>query len=589
MCFLASCFLLSILGLVEPRAWAAEDPKPAEPTPLPAYLSGSNPKDDKGKEIVKWPDPTGGNAGVWATPAGDGKGDVPANLTAQDQYDRVAHNMFGINMTWVLIAGFLVMFMQAGFALVEAGLCRSKNSAHTMAMNFMIYPLGCLGFFVYGFALGWGNWFNGPVPGGWYSALGPGTSILNSGYGIGGDPATPGVFAYGLVGLKGFFLQGCDDVSVMALFFFMMVFMDTTATIPTGGMAERWSWKNFCLYGLWVALPYCLYANWVWGGGWLAQAGKNWDLGHGAVDFAGSGVVHAMGGAICLAGTMIIGPRIGKFDKNGKPLPMPGHHVPMVIIGTFILAFGWFGFNSGSSMSGTDLRNSFTVVNTMLASIAGAIASMVWLMAKGLKPDPTMCCNGMLAGLVAITASCAFVSPWAALVIGLISGVVVIESVFFWENLGLDDPVGAISVHGVNGVWGLLALGLFANGDYGAGWNGVARDAMVAEYGTDGVRGLFYGDASQLWAQVLNAVVAVVFGFCMAYVWFKVSNLITPLRVSREVELQGLDIPEVGIKGYPDFVSVDFAAQPIEQAAVPAVVHGSTTVLKARSRVEPAV
>ena len=407
----------------------------------------------------------------------------------------------------------------------------------------MIYGLGCLGFWAYGFAIGWGNWFNGPVAPGWYSTLGPGTSVLNSGWGLGVADAAAGSFHYGLIGLKGFFLEGVDDVSVMALFFFMMVFMDTTATIPTGAMAERWSWKNFCLYGLWVALPYCLYANWVWGGGWLAQMGVNWNLGHGAVDFAGSGVVHAMGGIIGLAGAMVLGPRLGRYAKDGKPLPIPGHHVPMVVVGTFILAFGWFGFNPGSTLAGTDLRISAVVVNTMLASIAGAIASMLVLYAKGLKPDPTMMCNGMLAGLVAITAPCAFVSSWAAALIGAIAGVLVVFSVFFWERRGIDDPVGAISVHGVNGLWGVIAVGIFANGKYGTGWNGVEN----------GVRGILYGDPSQLFAQLIDAVVLVVFGFLMAYAWFKLSNKITPIRVSPETEIEGLDGPEMGALGYPDF------------------------------------
>jgi Amt family ammonium transporter len=540
--------LLTLLGVVD-RSQAADAPAPAsteaeKPPALPQYTN-----QDPAKTKA---DPTGANAGVWATPAGDGKGDDPSKLTNSDNYDRIAHNLFSINMVWVLIAGFLVMFMQAGFAMVEAGLCRAKNSAHTIAMNFMIYPLGCIAFWAYGFAIGWGNWYNGPVAPGWYSALGPGTAILNEGWGLGASADAVGAFTYGLIGLKGFFLNGVDDVSVMALFFFMMVFMDTTATIPTGAMAERWSWKNFCLYGLWVALPYCLYANWVWGGGWLAQMGINWKLGHGAVDFAGSGVVHAMGGVIGLAGALAIGPRLGKY-RDGKALPMPGHHVPMVVIGTFILAFGWFGFNPGSTLAGTDLRISAVVVNTMLASIAGALTSMLALYARGAKPDPTMLCNGMLAGLVAITAPCAFVDSWAAVLIGGIAGVLVVLGVFFWERRGVDDPVGAISVHGMNGIWGLVSLGLFANGKYGAGWNGVVRDEFVKQYGSDGVRGLFFGDASQLYAQLLNAAVVVVFGFAMAYVWFKVSNLITPLRVSKETEREGLDVPEMGALGYPDF------------------------------------
>jgi Amt family ammonium transporter len=333
----------------------------------------------------------------------------------------------------------------------------------------------------------------------------------------------------------------------------MMVFIDTTATIPTGAMAERWAWRNFIIYGLWIALPYCIYANWVWGGGWLAQAGVNWGLGHGAVDFAGSGVVHGMGGVIALAGAIVIGARIGKYNKEGKPQPIPGHNIPIVVLGTFILAFGWFGFNPGSTLAGTDLRISFVVVNTLLASVAGALGAMIALEFKGLKHDPSMLCNGMLAGLVAITAPCAFVSPWAGFAIGAIAGVTVVYSVLFFERIGVDDCVGAISVHGVCGLWGVLSVGIFANGDYGAGWNGVVRDEMVKLYGSDGVRGLLYGDFSQFLAQSLDVSVLAVFAFSMAYVWFKVSNLITPIRVPREVELDGLDIPEVGAPGYPDF------------------------------------
>ncbi len=525
-----------------PPAAAAAPSASAAPAPLPPYFSGAN--DTTGKPAT-WPDPTGGAAGVWATPAGDGKGDTPSTLSTADVYDRVAHNLFSINMVWAMVTGFLVMFMQAGFAMVETGMCRAKNASHTIAMNFMIYPLGCLGFWAYGFAFGWGNWFNGPVPPGWYSSLGPGTSVLNQGIVLAGK--------YGVIGTKGFFLgSSVSDTAVLGLFFFMMVFMDTTATIPTGAMAERWAWKNFCLYGLWVAAPYCIYANWVWGGGWLAQGGVNWHLGHGAVDFAGSGVVHAMGGVIALAGGIVIGPRIGKYI-DGKPQTIPGHHMPMALVGCFILAFGWFGFNPGSTLAGTDLRISFVVVNTMLASVAGAFAAMVYLMGRGKKPDPGMLCNGMLAGLVAITAPCAFVAPWAAVAIGAIAGVVVVISVAVVDNAGVDDCVGAISVHGVCGLWGVLSVGIFGNGDYGAGWNGVVRDEFVKQYGSDGVRGILYGDASQLGMQVIDCVVLSIFGFVMAYVWFKVSNLITPLRVSAEVEIAGLDMPEMGALGYPDF------------------------------------
>ena len=540
-----------VTTVAQTEAVAAVEAPAAAPT-LPPYFTATN---DPAKP--SWPDPAGGFAGAWAAPAGDGKGDVPDTLTIPDLYNRIAHNLYSINIVWALITGFLVMFMQAGFMFVETGLCRAKNAAHTSAMNFLIYPLGCLAFWVYGFALGWGNWWNGPVPPGWYASLGPGLAVLNHGWGLGAatDAAgsLTGVFQYGLIGLKGFFLSpSVCDVSVMTLFFFMMVFMDTTATIPTGAMAERWAWKNFILFGLWVALPYCLFANWVWGGGWLAQAGLNWGLGHGAVDFAGSGVVHAMGGFIGLAGAIVVGPRIGKY-KDGKPQAMPGHNIPMVVLGTFILAFGWFGFNPGSTLAGTDLRISFVVVNTMLAGIVAALATAGTLSFKGLPHDPSMLCNGMLAGLVAITAPCAFVSPWAAAAIGGVAGVLVVYAVFYFERIGIDDVVGAISVHGINGLWGVLSVGLFANGDYGAGWNGVVRDGYVAKYGMDGVRGLLYGDFSQLLAQCLDCVVVAGFGFGFAYLWFKLSDKITPIRVKDEVEIEGLDIPEVGAPAYPDF------------------------------------
>ena len=563
----------------------AAAPAAAAPAPkLPTYFTATSPD----PKTTLWPDPTGGNSGVWATPSGDGKGDVPEKLTIQDVYDRVIHNLYGINYVWALVTGFLVMFMQAGFMFVETGLCRAKNASHTAAMNFMIYPLGCFAFWVYGFAIGWGNWWNGPVPPGWYASLGPGLSTLASGWGLGSvvDAAgkATGAFTYGVLGTTGWFLNGLvNDTGVMVLFFFMMVFMDTTATIPTGAMAERWAWKNFCLYGLWVALPYCLYANWLWGGGFLAQGGINWGLGHGAVDFAGSGVVHGMGGLIALVGAICIGPRIGKFDVHGKPQAMPGHNVPMVVLGTFILAFGWFGFNPGSTLAGTDLRISFVVVNTMLASVTGAIGAHLALSFKGMKPDTTLLCNGMLAGLVAITAPSAFVNPMGAAIIGLVAGVLVIYSVFFLEARGIDDPAGAISVHGTNGLWGVLSVGIFATGEYGAGWNGVVRDSMVKLYGSDGVRGLLYGDFSQFIMQVIDCVVLAGFALTMAFVWFKVSDLITPLRVSKEIEVEGLDGPEMGVLGYPDFQlhpSASGATMALEVASAAAASPVSAAVRK---------
>lgn len=514
---------------------AATAAAPAVPTTapaLPAYFSG-----------IEAGDPTGSSYGNWATPAapnadGTTAGDVPSALTNSDLYDRIAHNEYSINFVWTLLCGFLVMFMQLGFAMVETGLIRAKNAGHTFAMNMMIYPLGCLGFFAYGFAIGWGNWWNGPAAPGWYAALGPGLQCLNQGltWTIGGNE-------WHILGTKGFFLTGVNDVGAMCLFFFMMVFMDTTATIPTGTMAERWRWGNFCLYGLVIALPYCLFGGWVWGGGWLAQLGVYAKLGNGVVDFASSGVVHAMGGIIALAGGLAIGPRIGKYI-NGKPQAIPGHDLPMVMGGTFVLAFGWFGFNPGSTLAGTDLRISFVVVNTMLAGIMAALSSMVVMQLKFGKPDPSMMCNGMLAGLVAITAPCAFVSPIGASIIGVIAGVLVVYSVFFWDKVGVDDCVGAISVHGVNGTFGVIAVGLFATGDYGMNFNGVGHT----------VKGLFYGGGTgQLYAQIIDVLVCYAVGFGIMFPFFKISNLFLPLRVSKEDEIGGLDMPETGALAYPDF------------------------------------
>src|SRR5712691_8385110 len=377
--------------------------------------------------------------------------------------DSVGHNRVAINFMWSLITGFLVMFMQAGFALVETGLCRAKNAGHTMSMNFMIYPMGMLGFYVCGFAFMVGG----------LGAIGTmgGYGGLNHEYTwtIAGKP-------FGIIGLKGFMLQGAGyDTAAFALFLFQMVFMDTTATIPTGGAAERWKFSAFMIYGCCIGtIMYPLFGNWVWGGGWLAQLGSNFGLGHGHVDFAGSSVVHMVGGVAALAGAMVLGPRIGKYTRDGKPVAIPGHHIPMALLGTFILAFGWFGFNPGSTLAGTDLRIAVVATNTMLASAAGAVTAalyMWWVRTK--KPDPSMMCNGMLAGLVAITCPCAFVSAGGASILGLFPGVLVVESVFFLDKIGIDDCVGAISVHGVNGAWGCLSLGLFADGTYGDGWNAV--------------------------------------------------------------------------------------------------------------------
>jgi len=324
--------------------------------------------------------------------------------------------------------------------------------------------------------------------------------------------------------------------------------MDTTATIPTGTMAERWTFKSFVVYGFFISMfVYPLYANWVWGGGWLSTLGKYFAIGHGVVDFAGSSVVHMTGGVAALAGGIVLGPRLGKFKPDGTPVPMPGHHIPMALAGCFILAFGWFGFNAGSTLAGGDLRIGVVATNTMLASASGAFLSMMYMWIVYGKPDISMAANGLLAGLVAITAPCAFVNSVSAVAIGGIAGILLCWGVFFVERtLKIDDPVGAISVHGLNGAWGILALGLFADGTYGDGLNGV----------TGPVAGLFYGDGSQLLAQLIGIATNIVFVFTVMYAFFKVLNMLTPLRVKPEDELEGLDMAEVAVKAYPDFTLI---------------------------------
>ena len=518
----------------------------------------------------------------------DGKGKV----TNDELIQNVAHNKITLNVMWTLITGFLVMFMQAGFALVETGLCRAKNAAHVMATNFMIYGLGMLGFWICGFAFMFGNYWNGPVNIGWVPTLGQGLANLDSGitWTIMGKP-------FGILGTKGFFLgSSVFDTAVFTLFLFEMVFMDTTATIPTGAMAERWNFKHFIVYGFWVGMfPYAIYGNWVWGGGWLAQLGQNFGLGHGAVDFAGSGVVHMCGGMIALAGCICIGARLGKFSKDGKPRAIPAHDIPMVMLGTFILALGWFGFNPGSTLAGTDNRIAIVAVNTMLAGAAASFGTLITMYIVTGKPDPSMLCNGLLAGLVAITAPCAFVNSAGAVILGFIAGIIVVFSVFFWERVcKIDDPVGAISVHGVCGCWGVLSVGIFANGSYGQGWGGVhkffkdgawqsvindqstpeiatktlkAYAALLdpksgwSEQGVTGILGPLFGasasDGSQFMAQFVDVCALAIFVFSFSFAFFKLSNLVVKIRSHREDEIQGLDVPEMGAEAYPDFQLTD--------------------------------
>lgn len=449
----------------------------------------------------------------------------------------VADTGTALNLVWVLVAGFLVMFMQTGFAMVETGFTRAKNASHTVTMNFLVYGIAMLAYWAVGFAFHAGG----------VGALGTlgGYDQLNALYTV-----TIGGHAWGLFGTRGFFLTGVAyNASVFAFFLFQMVFMDTAATIPTGALAERWKFSAFCIFSVFVgAVIYPIFANWAWGGGWLSALGRNAGLGHGYVDFAGSGVVHLTGGVMALVTCVLLGARRGKFAADGTPNAIPGHNIPMAMYGTFILAFGWFGFNAGSTLSGTDVRIGVIATNTMLAGAAGSVAALLYMWLRYGKPDPSMVANGALAGLVAITAPCAFVTAPSAVLIGLIAGLLVCTAVFFVERrLRLDDPVGAISVHGVNGAWGLIALGLLADGTYGDGTNGVAS----------GVRGLFYGDAGQLGAQALGIGANLLWVGASTLAAWTITGLLTKgHRVSAQTELLGLDIPEMGALAYPDMADV---------------------------------
>ncbi len=505
-----------------PSASAAELKDAAGKAPATATLSAG--------------DPGGSITGTISdVPVGDSK----VGLTLGDVANQVGQNKIGINFTWTLICGFLVMFMQAGFAMVEAGLCRVKNANHTYMMNFFVYGCGLFAYWLIGFAIQMGGAAGNGNLGGLQSLSGEHTLSL---FGK----------TWGIFGQNGMFLSGHTyDVGVMVIFLFQMVFMDTALTIVTGACAERWKFLTFSISSVLMgALTYPLFANWAWGGGWLAQLGTNLGLGKGYADFAGSGVVHSVGGLTALAVALIIGPRIGKFNRDGSSNAIIGHDISAVLIGCFILAFGWFGFNPGSTLGASGagcLRIGSVAVNTMLAGCTGTFGALLYMWSLKGKPDASMSANGLLAGLVAITAPSGFVNPTGSAIIGFIAGVLVCISVMFVENtLKVDDPVGAISVHGTCGLWGVLSVGLFADGtsNYGGSWNGV----------TGSVTGLFYGDASQLVAQLVGiaTLVGFVFSFSFALNW--ILDVFLGQRVSAETEVAGLDLPEMGQLGYPEFV-----------------------------------
>jgi len=391
---------------------------------------------------------------------------------------------------WTLVAAALVFFMQAGFAMVEAGFTRAKNAVNILMKNLMDFSMGSIAYWAIGFGL-----MFGVTKTGWF-------------------------------GTSGFFLSDFspgNDPWVLAFWMFQVVFAATAATIVSGAMAERTKFIGYLLYSaLLSAFIYPIFGSWAWGS---LYHGNGWLEKFGFIDFAGSTVVHSIGGWVALAGAIVLGPRIGKFTKDGKVKPIPGHNLPLAALGVFILWLGWFGFNPGSTTAATkDIAMIF--VNTNLAAAAGSILAMITAWIKFKKPDAGMSLNGALAGLVAITSPCATVTPLSSVIIGAVAGVIVVLSVLFFDRIKIDDPVGAISVHGVNGAWGTLAAGMFNIGGTSAKIIGV---------------------------QVLGIVAAFIWAFGTGFIIFKLIEKTVGLRVSSEEEAEGLDFGEHGATAYPNF------------------------------------
>ena len=417
--------------------------------------------------------------------------------------DAAGAAVLAVNYTWTLMAAFLVFFMQAGFALLEAGATRTRNSGAVFMKNLMDFFMCGLAFWAFGFGLMFGG------------------SELASGLADGNK----------LIGTSGWFLSGdANDVGTMELWFFQMVFAATAATIVSGALAERAKLNAYMAYSFLIsAVIYPVYGHWVWGGGWLSTL----EFGAGAKDFAGSGVVHAVGGIAALVGALVVGPRTGKFNAAGKSIAIPGHNMGYVVLGTMILFFGWFGFNPGSTLAATDLRISTIAVNTFLAGITGGLVAYYVQFVRTGKVDISATCSGAIAGLVGITAGCAYVDTWAAVVIGGVAGILVFVVAEGLERLlHLDDPVWAVGCHAGGGIWGLLAVGIFANGDYG------------------GVSGLIAGDSGQIVAQAISVLALVAWTGITSAVIFIALKSTMGLRVSAEDERVGLDASEFAQPGY---------------------------------------
>jgi len=431
--------------------------------------------------------------------------DEPAT---QAELEAVTGNL---NVVWTLVAAILVFFMQAGFAMVEAGFTRAKNAVNILMKNLMDFSIGSLVFFLVGFGLMFGA-------------------------------AKGGLFGTTFFGMSGMFGTDGNEWG-WTFMIFQTVFAATAATIVSGAMAERTKFIGYLCYSVVICLiVYPIFGKWAWGSLFIAE-GAGWleNLSTGAFcDFAGSTVVHSVGGWLALAGAIVLGPRLGKYSKDGKPTAIPGHSIPLAALGVFILWMGWFGFNPGSTTTG-DGSIGRIAVTTNLAAAAGAIVAMItsWISSK--KPDASMALNGGLAGLVAITAPCATVTPMGAVMIGTIAGILVVLSVLFIDNvLKIDDPVGAVSVHGVCGLFGTLSCGLFN------------AEAVLGIGETSS--GLFYGGGiSQLVSQVIGAGVAFVWAFGCGLILFNVIKATVGLRVTEEEELRGLDIDEHGMEAYAGF------------------------------------
>ncbi len=442
---------------------------------------------------------------------------APAAAVTPDALEAFKKSMqVGVDTAWVLFTAFLVFFMNLGFAMVESGLCRAKNSVNILAKNFIVFAIASVSFWLIGWGLMYGN--GNPFMG------------LEGLFFAGGADNSP---ALGDAYKGAYKALNWTGIPLWAKFFFQLVFAGTAATIVSGAVAERVKFKSFILFSfILVGVMYPITGHWIWGGGWLQSLGM--------FDFAGSSVVHSVGGWAALAGVILLGPRFGKYRADGSVNPIFGHNMSMVTLGGLVLWFGWFGFNPGSTMGvgdGSAIAHVAVTTNTAAATaiLSSTIAS--WALQK--KPDLSMIINGALAGLVAITAPCAFVSVGSSAVIGLIAGVLVVFAVIMFDKLKLDDPVGALSVHLVNGIFGTLAVGLFA------------QDKITGTATGNGL--LFGGGVKLLAAQAIGVVAVGAFTLTAAFaVWF-IIKLVMGIKVSREEEIQGLDIGEHGMKGYPDF------------------------------------